>query len=685
MPTKDESQNVENLETNNLEELEAEGLKGFTEELWNLEKEVASSDLPIEKLSSEELQQTREEIQKLKEEADIMKENAKFISETVYSYASDITSNALYNITHDIGRHKKWPEYVEFAEAVKNQDNKKAREIILAMLPKMDGYVNKYQGKGNKVNFNSIADGLNSITDESELWQAIMSLNNLFTRVPSVKWLKRHEYRFVRYEWTNEIERSIWNLLEQRTKEIKNNIDKSDLPDSLKVSYKNMIDTAEKYRQDNPKWYEATKKKAPTLKNWIWINLWGTIDIEKEMVQPEYYKELKLDFDKLEFQGKDEVEKRALEIVVNNRALLWTLLSNKKIDVTNPELEIKIISNENGKVEFICGWETITLEARFSLWYFSQCVNHMIMMDKFSVKIWKSKKESKNQENTVKDQEKPVKDIWWKDNPNSRGKDGESLKDISDEIMRWIRDDMNRKEQERQGEWLEKWKERDDERRARKEEERKRWEEEERQRKAEEERKRKAEEERKRKEQEKKRQEQERQRKEQERKRQEREERKKKEQEKESRESQETLNRIGICKCKISDYYTWLWKHLVITSYNQLRQYVIDQKTLNKYNDAYFRKWWSLTILADCSLTVKENGKKSTYRDSRAKFKEEHSVYTFGHKIIWARKVWNTVNIDYQFNNWKEHEYKWINQQNGWDCLYVETKPGEKVNFVWHK
>jgi hypothetical protein len=102
-----------------------------------------------------------------------MNKNAQRIAEVAYGEALKVTSNRLYLISHEVslGKRKKshkWPEYVNFANAVKDKDYKKAREIIVAMLPKMDNYINKGQGN-NKVNFSALVDDLNKITDDVEL------------------------------------------------------------------------------------------------------------------------------------------------------------------------------------------------------------------------------------------------------------------------------------------------------------------------------------------------------------------------------------------------------------------------------------------------------------------------------------------------------------------------------------
>jgi DNA-binding FadR family transcriptional regulator len=87
---------------------------------------------------------------------------ATIVANDTYAEALRVTSNALYNISHD-KNNKLNSEYRAFANAVKDQQYEDAKATILAMLPKMDNYINQYQQKNNKVDFSKVSETLKNL------------------------------------------------------------------------------------------------------------------------------------------------------------------------------------------------------------------------------------------------------------------------------------------------------------------------------------------------------------------------------------------------------------------------------------------------------------------------------------------------------------------------------------------
>ena len=118
----------------------------------------------------------------------MLDDKVKDVTEAVYAEADKVTCNVLNLMCH----HLKWykdrrrPEYLQFAEAMNNKDYTAAKPLIIGILKKLDTEINKQQK--NKVNFSDVATKIEAMTDEISLWQALMSVNNIFARSIKVNW-----------------------------------------------------------------------------------------------------------------------------------------------------------------------------------------------------------------------------------------------------------------------------------------------------------------------------------------------------------------------------------------------------------------------------------------------------------------------------------------------------------------
>lgn len=336
----------------------------------------------------------------------LVSEEAKNIAKGVYAEALKVTSNALYNISHDRGNRLN-SEYRKFANAVKDQNYEDAKATILAMLPKMKDYINQYQQKNNQIDFSRNGEGEVNVIDTlkklewAELGKALMSINNVFARVSSVHGGTDWVYHFKRYDSVEHklLDRDMWSIVEARAKEISWKIDRSGLDAGAIAAYKNLISFAEDYRTKNPDKYSDTSKQARTLENAIWINLWNAISIENPLFNPEVYSDSVIDSKELKFDWADTLKGRALSVVAWNKALMSPILlslwfkddAQVKVlsyDEKSWQLNLEVSHDEkNWQLNLDINRKNVILKADMKFAYFAQCVNHMLILDSISAEI----------------------------------------------------------------------------------------------------------------------------------------------------------------------------------------------------------------------------------------------------------------------------------------------------------
>ena len=316
----------------------------------------------------------------------LVSKEATIIANNTYAEALKVTSNALYNISHD-KNNKLNSEYRTFANAVKNQEYEDAKATILAMLPKMDKYISQYQQKNNKVDFSEVSEILKNL-EWAELGKALMSINNVFARVSSVHGWTDWLYHFKMYDSTNErlLDRDMWSIVEARWKEISWKIDRSDLDEDVKKAYKDLIAFAESYRKNNPDKFSGTKKEAQTLENAIWINLWNAINVENPLFNPEVYADSVIDLKDLDFEWVDVLKRRTLNVVAWNKALMSPILDSLGFD-ENASINLENAKYENWQLSLDINGKNVILKADMKIALFAQCVNLMLVLDNISAEI----------------------------------------------------------------------------------------------------------------------------------------------------------------------------------------------------------------------------------------------------------------------------------------------------------
>jgi len=328
---------------------------------------------------------------------DIMSKNVRAIADKVYAEAFKVTSNKLFLISHEripvkgqvINELRR--DYKEFAGNVKAQNYPGAKDILLGkdnkkgMLSRMDEYI-----EGAK--FSSIEKDLRDI-DEKELWQVLLSINNIFARVSSVHGWNDGEYHFKKYRNGEALNRSMGDVISGelgRANEIRRKVETSGLNDDIKKAYQKLIDFAENHRKNNSGEYSKESQKGRVYEWAIWINLWNAISLENPLFNPEIYVSPVIDSDKLNFEWKDVLRKHLMEdVIIKNKALSQPILSKLWVELKDGDDLSKHASydEKTWKIKLDIDWKNVILSADMKFGYFAQCVNHMLLLDNITAEI----------------------------------------------------------------------------------------------------------------------------------------------------------------------------------------------------------------------------------------------------------------------------------------------------------
>ena len=323
---------------------------------------------------------------KYQAKVEMLDDKVKDVTEAVYAEADKVTCNVLNLMCH----HLKWykdrrrPEYLQFAEAMNNKDYAAAKPLIIGILKKLDTEINKQQK--NKVNFSEVATKIEAMTDEISLWQALMSVNNIFARSIKVVW-----------KWQEEVEGKkiskygltvpMGNIIKEREGQIRGTVsDKVEEP--RKSAYLSLIDASKKYREKNPKKFNIKESKAAQLSNTVWFNLWNSINPENPLFNPEIYEQM-VDMKDLEKFGFDEKQKdalheRTMRLYAENSALINPILKALWLEGKEVKIEGFETAGEKWKLKLDIWWKKVTLSAWMKFGYFTQCVNHTVILEGLS-------------------------------------------------------------------------------------------------------------------------------------------------------------------------------------------------------------------------------------------------------------------------------------------------------------
>ena len=244
---------------------------------------------------------------------------------------------------------------------------------------------NFYSGDGIETNFTSIWDSLDSLTSE-ELWQALLSINNIFARSRKVIWDKSNNKENRDYHF----ETTIWQIIKEREGQIYNTVSDVLGADS---PYLPLIEAMKKYRENNPKIFGSDIGSATTKPNTVWLNLWDRKNPENRLLNPEYYVidvPLKdLVSDEFTEQNINTLHRNMMEKFAKNDTLFYNIKKALWLQgdaIVNPETFVSGESLwEKWKLVLDIWGKKVTLSADMSVGYFSQCVNHMVILENIQV------------------------------------------------------------------------------------------------------------------------------------------------------------------------------------------------------------------------------------------------------------------------------------------------------------
>ena len=297
---------------------------------------------------------------------------AKNIANEVYAEALKIRDQKILNaVKHDKPKHR--PEYDPFNAAMQSKDYQAAREALKPIFAKLDKQI-----AGAK--FTEIWNKLDELEWDA-LAQALMSINNIFARSVKVVWWGS-EYKFTI---------SMWDIIWQRENEISRtikNYNGENITPEIKAGYQSLIDASAKYRKNSKIFDKKMSAKAAQLNNTVWFNLWDRTNPENPLFNPEIYDPM-VDLKELEGLGFDEKSKntlheRAMKLFADNDALINPILKYFGLDGKDVKVGEFSVDWEKWKLTLDIWWKIITLRAWMKFGYFTQCVNHTVILDDIS-------------------------------------------------------------------------------------------------------------------------------------------------------------------------------------------------------------------------------------------------------------------------------------------------------------
>ena len=236
---------------------------------------------------------------------------------------------------------------------------------------------------------------INWPSDVEALWQLLMSINNIFARANNVIWRGTQnvdDSKINTYEirWEN-----FWNIIWRRAGQIKKTIEWNKYIDGwIKEAYAKCIDAMEAAKKWEDR-YNEKQHAASSLMNTVWFNLWDKTNPENPLLGVEVYDKvmdaISLDWkDKFTKEVREQLHKHAMEKFIWNKALFDAIW--KTVWKTHAEI-LSAFENAKFKLEWNT-WELrldfddksyIMLKADMKLGYYTQCVNHTVILDNISV------------------------------------------------------------------------------------------------------------------------------------------------------------------------------------------------------------------------------------------------------------------------------------------------------------
>lgn len=321
---------------------------------------------------------------------EMMDKAAKEIADAVYAEALKTTNPRYLNaVKHDRDKRPHREEYDAFAEAIQEKDYVKAKEKIMPIFEKLDANI-------TGAHFTEIWRKLNDISDIDVLWQALMSINNVFARSVKVRWWGEN-YEFKTINWDAI---TMWSIIAEREGQISNTIENyQDIDEPSRRAYIALIEASKKYRENNRGKFNKKTAPAASLTNTVWFNLWDKNNPENPLFNPEIYDPM-IDLEDLKDYGFKEEDRKALQehtmrLFASNEILrnpifkrLWLdgrqfNIGEFKLDGEKWKLTLEFLPKDN--LDILP--KKVTLSAWMKFGYFTQCVNHTVILNDISLEL----------------------------------------------------------------------------------------------------------------------------------------------------------------------------------------------------------------------------------------------------------------------------------------------------------
>jgi hypothetical protein len=136
------------------------------------------------------------------------------------------------------------------------------------------------------------------------------------------------------------------------------------------------------HRESKPDIFATKTAKAAHLNNAVWFNLWDKYNPENPLLNPEIY-EQDVTLDNEIFTEKDSkvLHRRAIENFISQSALFNPI---KKAFWIPLDKQVKIKEGaefNNGVIKLDIWWKIVKLKSDMKFGYFTQCVNHTVILD----------------------------------------------------------------------------------------------------------------------------------------------------------------------------------------------------------------------------------------------------------------------------------------------------------------
>lgn len=325
------------------------------------------------------------------EERVLFDEKAKEIADQVYAWAATL-DNPYY--LHEVKHNKNskiYDEYDSFDTNLKKRNYEAAKNNLKNIISRLnENYPN------NPLNID-----LNEVSGEA-LGQLLMSIHNVFARARDVRWAEK-DGEFNKYEFkrgTNP--EKMWDIIARRENHdswIWNTIHTHSFEgwesDKVWSAYEALIDAFAKERKGDT-YFDDTSAVAKWLNNTVWCNLWDKDNPERLLLNPEVYNNVidlsKLDGDVFTSDMRKLLHERMMRNFVENSALSAAIRNKAEAKPWEEILNIRFNHDWDRGTITLDIWDkkNIKLSADMKLGFFTQCVNHTLILDNISINVnWK--------------------------------------------------------------------------------------------------------------------------------------------------------------------------------------------------------------------------------------------------------------------------------------------------------